>query len=129
MAQVSILLIEDDEALRNMYHHILTRKGFEVDVAQDGEEGLQKARNGGYAVILLDLLMPKLDGMGVLRRLNVESSELPNGPVILLSNAQFDGMEKEAMALGAKNVLLKADLLPAELLREVKKYINERVVA
>ncbi|MDO8512456.1 MAG: response regulator [bacterium] len=128
MAQSKVLLVEDDDALRDMYNIILTRKGFEVDLAQDGEEALIKARGGGYAVILLDLLMPKLDGMGVLRRLSVESPELPNGPVILLSNAQFDGMEKEARALGAKNVLFKTDILPAELLKEVKKYVNVGVV-
>jgi DNA-binding response OmpR family regulator len=127
MSQSKVLLVEDDEALRNMYNIVLTRNGFEVDVAQDGEEALVKASSGGYAVILLDLLMPKLDGMGVLRRLNVESSKIPNGPVILLSNAQFDGMEKEALALGAKNVLLKADLLPIDLVKVVQKFVGERV--
>jgi len=129
MSKSKVLLVEDDDALRDMYNLILTRNGFEVDLAQDGEEALAKARQGGYAVILLDLLMPKLDGMGVLRQLNTESAEISNGPVILLSNAQFDGMEKEAMSLGAKNVLLKADLLPMDLVKVVQKYIGERAVA
>lgn len=125
MSKISVLLVEDDEALRNMYNLILTRKGFTVDLAQDGEEALTKTRQGGYAVILLDLLMPKLDGIGVLRALNIETPIKQNGPVILLSNAQFDGMAKEAIELGAKEVLLKADLLPADLVKAVQKCVSE----
>lgn len=125
MANNTVLLVEDDEALRNMYNLILTRKGFAVDLAQDGEEGLTKARMGGYAVILLDLLMPKLDGIGVLKALKAEPAKQPNGPIILLSNAQFDGLAAEAKELGAKGVLLKADLLPADLVKAVQQYIQE----
>lgn len=127
MSQVSVLLVEDDEALRNMYNLILTRKGFAVDLAHDGEEGLTKALGGGYGIILLDLLMPKLDGIGVLKGLKAQVSAKPNGPVVLLSNAQFDGVAKEAMEFGAKGVLLKADLLPADLVKAVQRYLDEAV--
>lgn len=125
MSQVSILLVEDDEALRNMYHHILTRKGFVVDLAQDGEEGLTKAQTGGYSIILLDLLMPKLDGIGVLRALKNQPPQKKNGPVLLLSNAQFDDLAKDATELGAEGVLLKADLLPADLVKTVQEAIRK----
>ena len=125
MSQGSILLVEDDEALRNMYQHILTRKGFEVDLAVDGEEGLAKAQKGGYAMILLDLLMPKLDGVGVLRALKTVPPQKKNGPVLLLSNAQFDDLAKDATELGASGVLLKADLLPADLVKAVQNHISQ----
>lgn len=123
MSQGPILLIEDDEALRNMYNLILTKKGFSVDLATDGEEGLNKAKNGGYALILLDLLMPKLDGIGVLRGLKNNPPQNSNGPIVMLSNAQFDDMVKDATELGAAGVLLKADLLPADLVAAVNKYL------
>ena len=125
MAKCPILLVEDDEALRNMYQLILSRKGYAVDMASDGEEGLKKAREGGYAIVLLDLLMPKLDGIGVLKGLKAEGPKKPNGPVILLSNAQFDHMVKDATELGAKGVLLKAGLLPADLVMAVQGYLSE----
>lgn len=118
-----LLLIDDDADLRQMYALILGKAGYQLDTAQDGMAGLAKARKGGYALILLDLMMPNLDGIGFLKGLAEEGPKAPNGPIVVLSNAGYDAVAKEAMALGAVGFLMKADLLPADLTKAVEKYL------
>lgn len=118
-----ILLVDDDAALRDMYTFILTKAGYEVVTAQDGVEGLAKAREGSFALILLDMMMPNLDGMDFLRSYADEGPKEPNGPIVVLSNAGYDEVADEAEQMGAAAFLLKADLLPNDLVDEVKKYI------
>lgn len=120
-----LLLIDDDESLRQMYTLILEKNGYAVTTANDGVQGLAKARAGGYHLLLLDLMMPNLDGIGFLRAMREESPKQPNGPTVVLSNAGYETVAKEAAALGAAGFLLKADLLPPDLLREVKKYLAQ----
>ncbi len=122
--QQPILLIEDDDDLRQMYSLIFSKSGYQLDTANDGMQGLAKARQGGYAIILLDLMMPKLDGIGFLKELQKEGPKRPNGPIIILSNAGYNAVAEEAMTLGAKGFLLKADFLPADLVKEVEKYLR-----
>ena len=119
----SILLIEDDDDLRQMYTLIFTKAGYRFETANDGIQGLAKARQGGYDLILLDLMMPKLDGIGFLKEMKNEAPKKPNGPILVLSNAGYNAVAEEAMKLGAAGFLLKADYLPAELVQEVEKYL------
>lgn len=118
-----ILLVDDDADLRQMYALILGKAGVELDTAEDGLTGLAKARRGGYDLILLDLMMPNLDGIGFLKGLQEEGPKTPNGPIVALSNAGYDAVAKEATALGTAGFLLKADLLPKDLVREVQRYV------
>ncbi len=120
-----ILLIEDDEDLRQMYTLIFTKSGYQLETANDGMQGLAKARQGGYGVILLDLMMPKLDGIGFLKELQKEKPRQPNGPILILSNAGYNTVAEEAMKLGASGFLLKADYLPADLVKEVEKHLKD----
>lgn len=122
----TILLIDDDESLRQMYTLILGKAGYEVVTANDGVQGLAKARQGGFDLILLDLMMPNLDGIGFLKGLQTEPPKKPNGPVVALSNAGYDAVAKEAASLGAQGFLLKADLLPKDLVREVGRFIAKK---
>jgi len=119
-----ILLVEDDESLRHMYNIILKKEGFAVDFANDGMQGLGKAREGGYDLVLLDLMMPNLDGIGFLKGLKEEGPKKPLGPIIILSNAGYDTVAKEAISLGVTKFLMKADLLPQDLVREVNSYLD-----
>lgn len=119
-----ILLIDDDADLRQLYALIFTKAGFSLTTASDGIEGLAKARAGGYACILLDLMMPNLDGIGFLKGLQSEPAKKTNGPIIVLSNAGYDAVEKEAQKLGATGFLLKAEMLPDDLVNEVKKHLR-----
>lgn len=124
MTTKPILLIEDDDDLRQMYSLIFAKSGYLLETANDGIQGLAKARSGGYGVILLDLMMPKLDGIGFLKELKKEKPKSPNGPILVLSNAGYNKVAEEAIKLGASGFLLKADYLPAELVKEVEKYLK-----
>lgn len=119
-----ILLVDDDADLRQMYSLILTKAGYGLDTANDGVDGLAKARRGGYALILLDLMMPNLDGIGFLKGLKSEPAKAPNGPIIILSNAGYDTVAKEAAELGAFAFLMKVEMLPPDLVAAVEKYMK-----
>lgn len=121
-----ILLIDDDDSLRQMYQLILGKAGYALVTAQDGVQGLAQARQGGFDLILLDLMMPNLDGIGFLQGLQAEPPKQPNGPIVVLSNAGYDAVAKEAESLGAQGFLLKADLLPKDLVREVGRFLARR---
>ena len=119
----TILLVDDDESLRQMYTLILSRAGYQVTTATDGVQGLAKARGGGYDLILLDLMMPNIDGLAVLRGLRQEPPKKPNGPIVVLSNVGYEKVAEEAQELGAAGFLTKVDLLPKDLLAAVSKYL------
>ncbi len=119
-----ILLVDDDAALRQMYTLILSKAGFEVVTADDGVQGLAKAREGGFDLILLDLMMPNLDGVGFMHGYPEEKPKQPNGPIVVLSNAGYNDVVKEAEGLGAVGFLMKAELLPDELIAEITTHLE-----
>jgi len=119
-----ILVVDDDMYLRDLYQEILTQAGYEVSVAKDGEEGLQKLQEGGYHLVLLDMMMPKLDGMGVLNQLNETPPKNPNGKIVILTNLTSDPVVQQALSIGASKVLVKADLTPPQLLQEIKNLLG-----
>lgn len=118
-----ILLIEDDVFTRELYEDVFRNAGFDLESAPDGEAGLAKAREGGYNLILLDVMMPKLDGLGFLKGLKAAPPKKPNGPILLLTNLAHDPVVKEALATGAKDYLVKAEFNPDELLEKIKAYL------
>ncbi len=127
MGKQHILLIDDDQYIRDAYQEVLTEAGFKVATAVDGEEGVVKIREGGYSLILLDVMMPKMDGLGVLKALKENPHKLANGPIILLTNMAHDQVIKEAIALGAGGYLIKSDLSPDQLVVKIKEFIKEPV--
>ena len=119
--QTKVLLVEDDPMVREAYEETLRYAGFELTVAVDGEDGLAKAKLGGFNLILLDVMMPKLDGLGMLKKLSEEAADVKNGPVWLLTNLSHDPVVSEAMDLGASGALIKSDIDPGQLIEAVKK--------
>ncbi|MBI3341684.1 response regulator [Candidatus Curtissbacteria bacterium] len=118
-----ILLIEDDQLVREAYEEALRGEGFDVEIAADGQEGLNKARLGGYSIILLDMMLPKIDGLGILRGLRQEPPQVKNGPVLLLTNLSHDPVINQAMDLGASAALIKSDIDPGLLIESIKAYV------
>lgn len=116
-----VLIIDDDTYIRDLYEEVLKSEGFEVLVAKDGQEGLAALLIGGYDVVLLDVMMPKLDGIGVLTKLKESVPQQPNGPILLLTNLDHDPILTQATALGVYKHLLKADMLPPALVSAVKE--------
>jgi len=116
-----VLIIEDDQYIREMYALILRKAGYEVSEAPDGSAGLVDARTGGFDVILLDLMMPQMDGLTFLKELKKAPPAKPNGPIIVMSNLAYNPAKDEAAALGAVDFLVKADLDPKDVVETVKK--------
>jgi DNA-binding response OmpR family regulator len=109
-----ILLVEDDRFLRRACAASLRQRGFTVIAAADGEEGLRQARAEHPDLILLDLLMPKLAGVEVLRALKADP-ETKAIPVLILSNSSREQDVSEVISLGAVDYWVKADLSLKEL--------------
>lgn len=117
-----ILMIEDDIYIRELYEEVLRNAGYEVITAIDGELGLAKAAEGVYDLILLDIMLPKMTGIEVLKKLREEGSATESVPVYLLTNLGEETIAKETYKLGANGYLLKAKYLPKELIKEVDKF-------
>src|SRR5438477_7753764 len=96
-----ILIVDDDLYLRDLYNEVLKNAGYEVDTAIDGEEGIEKIKKDGYDLVLLDMMMPKIDGLGVLTQLSQTQPPLKNGPIILLTNLGHEPVIQEALQKGA----------------------------
>jgi len=119
-----ILIIEDDFFVRDLYDRELTREGFEIETAVDGPEGLLKAVEGEYDLILLDIMLPKMGGLDVLKTLK-EKEDVKDIPVVLLTNLGQDSIIREGFSLGAVGYLIKAAYTPSQIIEEVKKFLRE----
>jgi len=118
-----ILFIEDDRFIADMYRLVLEAGGWTVDVAHDGESGVGQALADPPALILLDLLLPRMDGFEVLRRLRSNAST-QDIPVLVVSNASgLGGREEEARNLGIVDWMVKANTTPATLVRRVERVL------
>lgn len=120
-----ILIIEDDQFLREFYQELLQSEGFSVDVAGDGEMGFQKAHIGGFNLILLDLMLPKKDGLQILRELKLSPPQAQNGPIVVLTNLGQDAIINECLKLGAQGYLIKSAMNPDQVLSEVNSYLRQ----
>lgn len=121
-AKAKILVVEDDDFLREVYVETLTDEGYTIDMAIDGEEGMQKIKQGGYDLVLLDIVMPKIDGLNVVKKIKAEGVQPNNKRLVFLTNLDKDEEIKEALELG-DGYLIKSQLTPGDLIREVKLYL------
>lgn len=119
------MLVEDDKDTQDAYSQVLVGAGYEVDVAPDGGVGLTKAKVGGYNLILLDIMMPHVDGLEFLREMRQNPPEKKNGPTIMLTNLSSGAVIREALDLGASAYFVKAALNPGQLLKEVRSFLLE----
>jgi two-component system copper resistance phosphate regulon response regulator CusR len=111
-----ILIIEDYQSLLKIYEDEFKRNNFDVELAANGDEGLQLASNEDFDVILLDLLMPQADGFDFLER--YKASEHSRAKVIIMSNVYSHEYVNKALNLGASQYLLKSDITPQRI-REI----------
>jgi CheY-like chemotaxis protein len=111
-----ILLVEDNEMNRDMLSRRLQRKGFEVEMAVDGKQGVEMALQGGYDLILMDMSLPEIDGWEATRRVR-EAPATKNIPIIALTAHAMSGDREKAMAAGCNDY----DTKPVELDRLLGK--------
>jgi CheY-like chemotaxis protein len=119
-----ILLVEDDADARDLYADVLRSAGFNVVTAVDGVDGLGKAKEGGYSVILLDVMMPNMDGLSFLTHLKETPPPIPNGKVLLLTNLDHDSIIRQGMTLGAFAYLVKSNVTPGQVVDKVTELVN-----
>jgi CheY-like chemotaxis protein len=118
-----ILFVEDDRAISEMYSRILIKNGYEVDFAYDGAEGLQKAQQKHYDLILLDIMMPEMTGLEVLEKLRGEDgSGSPDTKIIVLTNFAQDETSDKAQEDHADGFIVKADVVPSQLIILLEKF-------
>lgn len=118
-----ILIIEDDQFLREFYEELLQSEGYHVESAADGDIGLQRLLEGGYDLVLLDIMLPKKDGLEILRYVQGHAPAKPNGSIVILTNLGNDAVIKQCFDLGAVGYLIKSALDPNEVLAEIHSYL------
>lgn len=122
-AKPKLLLVEDDTFLAGMYVTKLTMEHFRVELATDGESGLTKALEIKPDLILLDILLPKMNGFDVLRKLKANPTT-KDVPVILLTNLGQKSDVTEGLDLGAADYLIKAHFMPSEVVDKIKQHLR-----
>jgi DNA-binding response OmpR family regulator len=118
--QYKILVAEDDPFLIKIMGNRLKEEGFIVDLANNGDEALDKINKDGYSVVLLDLVMPKKDGFEVLAELKKRESEIP---IIVFSNLSREDDERQVLELGAKKFFVKSDITIDKVVETVKSFL------
>ncbi len=117
-----ILIIEDDPLMSRMYEKIFTFEHYDVEIANNGEEGLTKTRSIHPTLILLDIMMPKINGLQVLEKLKADP-ETKNIPVIVLTNLAGEKDAETALMKGAVKYIIKSQHEPKEVVAMVKEII------
>lgn len=118
-----VLLIEDDILLTDMYTMKLGLEGFKVLTALNGENGLRIALEKEVDLILLDMLLPRIQGIEVLETLR-QSDKCKDTPVIALTNLAREDLRQKAFELGVKDFLIKAQEDPEEVVEAIKKALE-----
>ncbi len=121
----SVLIVDDDMTLREMYQEYLTASGFTVLSAQNGQDGLKMAEESHPSVILLDLMMPEMNGLEVLRILKKQGSGMDTIPVIVFTALIQDLEKRECFAAGASDYVVKTDVTPKEILEKMRGLITK----
>lgn len=125
-AKTRILVVEDEKYLRELYVEILQAEGYVVDSAEEGEAGYNKLVEGGYDLVLLDIILPKMDGLKILQKLkNDTPPKAANKIIIILSNLGQDTFIADGISLGARGYMIKSDYTPDQIIKEVKQYLAQ----
>ena len=121
--KIKILIAEDDSFLAQMYSDKLEAEGFDVILATDGVEAIDKMKLEKPELILLDLIMPKKDGFEVLNEKLIDNT-IKDIPVIVLTNLSQNEDIKKCYDLGAKDFMIKAYFVPSEIIKKIKSSLN-----
>lgn len=126
MGTKKILIVEDDGLIRNLYSRTLEKHGFEVIQAADGKEGYQKMLEGGYDLVLLDIMLPGMNGVDILMKLSKETPpKTPNKKLIVLSNLDEEVVKEDARYGGVDAFWVKNKVDVTKLGDEVEKFLSQ----
>ncbi len=119
-----ILIVDDDSALRRLYSVELTTRNFNVVEAADGKEGYSKATTESPDLILLDVMMPQMDGIALLTQIR-QADALKEVPVIMLTNFGQENLIQQAFDLGATDYLLKYKVTQSEMADKINQILSK----
>src|SRR3989344_2888546 len=124
MNPTTVLIVDDDAFLLDMYALKFKESGFQVEIAKDGEEACDKIKSTNPRAILLDIVMPKIDGFDVLRKIK-QDNIAPNAVILILTNlGQKEDVER-GLKLGADDYIVKAHFTPSEVVAKVKSLLEK----
>jgi len=122
--KMKILLVEDDPFLLGMYAAKFELANFKVIIATDGEKAYQAAKKESFDIILLDVVLPKINGLEVLQKFRA-GKENKTTPVVMLTNLSQKNEVDEALRLGAVDYLIKAHFMPSEVVEKIKTILKK----
>lgn len=120
---MKVLIVEDDKFLRNAYFNILSKQSFDVKLSSNGKEGVDIAKVWKPDIVLLDMLMPEMDGIGFLKAFDAHAH--PETKIIVFSNLSLPEKVNEAIALGAVNFKTKAMFTPREMIDLIRTTVGD----
>ena len=119
-----ILIVEDEKDLLDAYKDTLVANGHEVDTADDGEVAFEKIKQGGYDLVLLDIILPKINGLLIMEKVRaLPAPANPNKSVVFLTNLDRNEEINQGIKL-ADGYLIKSKITPDDLIREVNLYLS-----
>jgi len=120
-----ILIIEDDPFLSEMYAAKFKQSDFSVELAADGQQGLKEIKSVKPDLVLLDIVLPKMDGFEVLKKVK-EDNQLKDIPIVLLTNLGQKKEVEKGLNLGADEYIIKAHFTPTAVVAKVKEILKEK---
>ena len=120
-----ILIIEDDSFLSEMYSTKLIQEGFETEIAINGKQGLDKIKSIKPDLVLLDIVLPKMDGFEILESVK-KDSKLKNIPIVLLTNLGQKNEIEKGLLLGADEYIIKAHFTPTAVVTKIKEILKSK---
>lgn len=121
-----ILIAEDDFFIRDIYSKVFSSSGYEVIIAVDGEDALQKIKTQPYDLLILDIMMPKKSGLDVLRQLRAMTTPIKDTSVFILSNLGQQNVIEEAFKIGMDGYIIKSQMTPQQIVDEINTYFTNR---
>ena len=121
---VKILIVEDDKVLIEMYETRLLMEEMDVHKAIDGQEALEKLESIVYDLVLLDIMLPKVDGITILKKVRASNWPVKHKPILVFSNLGQAEDIKMALDEGATEYLIKHMITPNEVVAKIKKYLK-----
>ncbi len=119
-----ILIVEDDLFLRELYSDILSSGPWTLDTASDGQIGLEKIQKGGWDLILLDMNLPKMNGLEIVKKISENPIQPQNKKIVFLTNMEEGPVLGEIKKLGYE-YLIKSQLAPDQFLQQIKAYLPQ----
>ncbi len=119
-----ILIVEDDPNLLELYTYEFKKSGFDTITAENGIQGLNQVMKEKPDLVVLDIMLPKLDGLSMLKEIRLTPGDVGRTPVVVLTAVSDEAFAEEAMRLGANEYFMKTEFMPNKKMDKIKKWLK-----